>query len=131
MTETRRKLIEAALNARGSWPDALSRRSPRDYATSVVYDLADSGLVVPTVSVRCPRCATETDVRPEDLATEMRCTVCRGELNLGLALALQGTQNPWRYRLAAHLPPSRIRSGLAMERRGRCRARRWCRPVAR
>jgi hypothetical protein len=107
------KLIRAALGARGAWPDFMSRRSPAEYATSVVYGLADTGLVVPTVSVRCPSCATETDVRPDDLAAEMRCAVCRSELNLGLALALQGTHNPWRYRLAAHLPPGRIRSGLA------------------
>lgn len=108
------KLIDSARHARGAWPDLLARQAPRDYARSVVYGLLDTGLVVPTTSVRCPKCATETDVRPEDLATEMRCAVCRSDLNLGLALAVQGPQNPWRYRLAAHLPPARIRSGLAV-----------------
>lgn len=107
------RLINAAVNARGAWPDLLSRQTPREYANSVVYSLTHTGLVLPTASVRCPRCATETDVRPDELAAEMRCVVCRDDLNLGLALALQGAKNPWRYRLAAHLPPSRVRSGLA------------------
>lgn len=107
------KLIQAALNARGSWPDRFTARSPEEYARSVGYFLANTGLLVPTVSVRCPQCATDSDASPDELAAEMRCALCLGELNLGLALALQGSKNPWRYRLAAHLPPGRIRSGLA------------------
>lgn len=108
------RLIQSALDGRGDWPHEFSRQTPRDYAKSVAYGLINTGLVVPTLSLRCPRCSTEVDVRPGDLDTDMRCVVCRRELNLGLALAVQGGGNPWRYQLAGHLPPGRIRSGLAV-----------------
>lgn len=107
------RLIQSALNARGGWPYEFSRQTPRDYAESVVYGMLNTGLVVPMLSLRCPRCSTEVDVRPDDLGADMRCAVCRRELNLGLALAVQGGTNPWRYQLAGHLPAGRIRSGLA------------------
>lgn len=108
------RLLNSAARARGRWPGPFSQSAPKTYDQSVVYRLLSTGLVVPTVSVRCPRCATDTDVRPDDLATDMRCVVCRSDLNLGLALALQGGSNPWRYHLAAHLPPARVRSALAV-----------------
>jgi hypothetical protein len=107
------RLLETASKARGNWPDPLSPEQPKDYAKRVVLSLANSGLLVPTVSMRCPACATETDIRPEDLASDMRCEVCGSPVKLGLALGLQGQGNPWRYRLAAHVPPGRLRSGLA------------------
>lgn len=107
------RLIQSAFDGRGDWPHEFSRLTPREYAKSVAYGLIHTGLVVPTLSLRCPRCSTEVDVRPDDLGIEMRCAVCRRDLNLGLALAVQGGSNPWRYQLAGHLPAGRIRSGLA------------------
>lgn len=107
------RLIRSALDRRGDWPHKFDRQTPEDYAKSVVYRLLNTSLVVPALSLRCPRCSTEVDVRPDDLGADMRCVVCRRELNLGLALAVQGGSNPWRYQLAAHLPAARIRSGLA------------------
>lgn len=107
------RLLRTATDARGRWPGLMSRDQPKDYATRVVLSLAQSGLLVPTVSLRCPACATEVDIRPEDLASEVRCQVCGRAVKLGLALGLQGSSNPWRYRLAAHVVPGRLRSGLA------------------
>jgi hypothetical protein len=106
------KLIEEAENWRGEWPGPLSGLTPRGYATQVVYGLLTSRLLQPAMSVRCPRCTTDADIRPEDLASDMRCTLCGEEFPLGLALALGAPGSPWLYRLAANIPPERLRSTL-------------------
>jgi hypothetical protein len=105
-------LIQAAENSRGEWPGPLSSASPRKYAEHVVYSLLESRLLRPAMRVRCPRCATDADIRPEDLSTDLRCALCGEEFSLGLALALAGTGTPWRYQLAANIPPPRLKSTL-------------------
>ena len=105
-------LIGEAQRWRGKWPDPLSRLTPRDYATDVVYGLLRSRLLQAAMSVRCPRCTTDADMRPEDLVSDMRCALCGEEFSLGLALARARSGSPWRYRLAANIPPSRLRSTL-------------------
>lgn len=105
-------LIERALGDRGEWPGPLSRQSPRDYATSIVHWLIARGLLRPALRVRCPHCATDVDMRSDELASELQCGLCGADFALGLALALGGPSTPWVYQLAANIPPERLRSAL-------------------
>ena len=107
------RLIESAISSRGDWPDLLSNLTPRQYGTRVVYWLIERGLLRPALQVRCPRCATETDMRPEDLASHLRCSLCDGDFALGIALATTSRKGShWAYELAATVPPTRLRSAL-------------------
>jgi len=108
------RLIESASKHRGHWPPSLSRQDPKTYAKAVVYRLTAARVLLPTLCVTCPTCANEADYRPDDISTSMRCDMCDSDLNLGLALALRGPGNTWRYRLAGNLSSQRVRSALAV-----------------
>lgn len=108
------RFIECAKNSRGAWPDDLfSRTSPDDYAKGVVYWLVRRGLLRAALPVRCPACATDTDLRPEDLTSDLRCPFCESAFPLGYALAVApGRSGEWKYQLSASIPPDRLRSAL-------------------
>jgi len=84
--------------------------APSEYAKRVVYSLLGSRLLQPAIPVRCPRCATDVDMRPEDVVSDVRCALCGEEFPLGLALALPGAASQWRYQLAASIPSARLKS---------------------
>ena len=105
-------LIQRAEDARGLWPASFAGEvNGRSYAEKVVYRLIGSKLLLPTLTVHCPRCAIDVDLRPDDLEAEQRCQLCDADFPLGLALALH-RRDGWRYRLAANLAPDRLRSAL-------------------
>lgn len=108
------RFIERAKSSRGAWPDDLfSRVTPNDYAKGVVYGLIRRGLLRAALLVRCPECATDTDFRPEDLTSDLRCPFCESIFPLGYALAVPPRRTgEWKYQLSAAVPPDRLRSAL-------------------
>jgi hypothetical protein len=105
-------LLQLAERDRGRWPELLSQNTPHDYARSVVYWLLGRKMLRPVLPVRCPQCATEVDMPPDDLATDLQCEFCGDRFPLGVALATTGHRVSWLYRLPINIPPQRLRSAL-------------------
>ncbi len=106
-------LIQTASRQQGSWPGPFSSpASQASYPKRVVYDLLARQLLRPLLPIKCPRCATESLMRPEDLAVEVRCEMCSEGFPLGLALGLSGGRVDWLYRLAGNVPVDRLAETL-------------------
>ena len=106
--------LQATLRSkRGAWPDALfSNLTSQEYAISVTNQLLFSGLFVPMLDVHCSNCRVESQVSPRDLDTTIRCEFCGEEFRLALSLALSRNKSKWRYRLASHLSPQKVKALL-------------------
>lgn len=98
---------------RGVWPDALfSNLTPQEYAINVTNELLFSGLFVPMLDVHCSNCRVESQVSPRDLDATIRCEFCGEEFKLALSLSLSRNKSKWRYRLASHLSPEKVKALL-------------------
>lgn len=98
---------------RGGWPDALfSNLTAQDYAVNVTNQLLFSGLFVPMLDVHCSNCRVESQVSPRDLDATIRCEFCSEEFKLALSLSLSRNKSKWRYRLASHLSPEKVKALL-------------------
>lgn len=97
---------------RGEWPDAILRgeTSPKEYVQRQTGALLNSGLLIPTLDVECAHCRVVSRVDPDDLATNVHCEFCGEESRLALSLSMAKPR--WRYRLAAHVLPEKIRAFL-------------------
>jgi hypothetical protein len=93
-------LIKIAEQYQGAWPGPFSSPAAQvSYPKSVVLRLLAQKLLRPVLPVRCPHCATQSTVRPDDLADEIRCEMCSSTFALGLALGVAGPKANWKYRL--------------------------------
>jgi hypothetical protein len=106
-------LVQTARQHQGSWPGPLSSSTAHSaYPRNVVLYLLARKLLRPILPVKCPRCATESASRPDDLADEVRCEMCSEIFPLGLALGVAGRRVDWRYRLAGNVSPDRLAEPL-------------------
>ncbi|PWF24434.1 hypothetical protein [Ancrocorticia populi] len=109
---TQQHLENTVSSHRGEWPDAWRayNETPLDYSQRQVRLLLNSGMFVPFLSIVCPECRTALRLAPEQLGTAVRCEFCGTDVRLALALAL--TKPQWSFRLAGHLPSSRVQAFL-------------------
>jgi hypothetical protein len=98
----------------GAWPDKLTsfRTSVDDYAEYTVNNLLFSGLFVPMLDVHCSNCRVDSQVSPRDLDSSVQCEFCGETFRLALSLALSRSKSRWRYRLASHLGPEKMKALL-------------------
>lgn len=96
----------------GAWPDRLAafRTSVDDYVDRTVNNLLISGLFVPMLDVHCSNCRVESQISPRDLDATIQCEFCGEDYRLALSLAL--SKSRWRYRLASHLGPEKVKALL-------------------
>jgi hypothetical protein len=96
----------------GAWPDKLTsfRTTVDDYVKYTVNNLLFSGLFVPMLDVHCSNCRVESQVSPRDLDATIQCEFCGEDFRLALSLAL--SRSSWRYRLASHLGPEKVKALL-------------------
>jgi hypothetical protein len=106
------QLKSEVLNNRGAWPDKLTafRTSPAEYAEGVVNQLLYSGLFVPMLDAHCSHCRVDMQVSPRDLDATIQCEFCGETFRLALSLAL--SKSRWRFRLASHLGPEKVKALL-------------------
>jgi hypothetical protein len=105
-------LVQVASDNKGNWPSALLAISPADYPARVVNYLLFRKMLHPVLPVKCPNCATTSPLRPDDLATELRCPMCSEPFPLGFAFGAAAKRPDWRYRLAANVPDERLSGAL-------------------
>lgn len=96
----------------GAWPDKLTafRATVDDYVDLTVNYLLFTGLFVPMLDVHCSNCRVESQVSPRDLDATIQCEFCGESFRLALSLALSKPR--WRYRLASHLGPEKVKALL-------------------
>lgn len=110
---TLQQLHSTLRDNRGAWPDGLfSKMTPQEYAVNVTNQLLYSGLFVPMLDVHCSYCRVESQVSPRDLDAIIRCEFCGEEFKLALSLSLSRNKSKWRYRLASHLSPEKVKALL-------------------
>jgi hypothetical protein len=108
-------LVQTARQHQGPWPGPFSSPTGRsNYPRNVILHLLARKLLRPLLPVKCPRCATESTIPPDDLADEIRCEMCSETFPLGLALGLAGRRLDWRYRLAGNVSPNRLAETLPL-----------------
>ena len=107
-------IIQYIRKYQGSWPDPFASSQARsNYPGQVFRYLLARGILRPVLPVGCPHCTTSTAVRPEDIATQMKCEMCLQEFPLGLALGISsGKSHDWLYQLAGHVDQSRLSEAL-------------------
>jgi hypothetical protein len=105
-------LVEIAKQNKGSWPGSLLSRNVDEYPQRVLNYLLSRKILHPILPVRCPNCATSSPLRPEDLQTEDRCTMCAEPIPLGFAFAVAAKRPEWLYRLAGNVPEHRLSEAL-------------------
>src|SRR6266496_608030 len=107
-------IVQYICKYQGSWPDPFASSQPRsNYPGQVFRYLLARGILRPVLPVGCPHCTTSTAVRPEDLATQMKCEMCLQDFPLGLALGISaGKSHDWLYQLAGHIDQSRLSETL-------------------
>jgi hypothetical protein len=96
----------------GAWPGRLTafRASVDDYVDHTVNNLLFTGLFVPMLDVYCSNCRVESQVSPRDLDATIQCEFCGESFRLALSLSL--SKSRWRYRLASHLGPEKVKALL-------------------
>lgn len=106
--------LQATLRSkRGEWPDTLfSNLTAQEYAVNATNQLLFSGLFVPMLDVHCSNCRVESQVSPRDLDDTIRCEFCGEQFKLALSLSLSRNKAKWRYRLASHLSPEKVKALL-------------------
>lgn len=109
---TLQQLRAEVKNHRGAWPDKLTtfRTTADEYSERTVNSLLFSGLFVPMLDVHCSNCRVDSQVSPRDLDSSVQCEFCGGTFRLALSLAL--SKSRWRYRLASHLGPDKVKALL-------------------
>lgn len=108
------RLRGIAEELRGAWPDAIfaSHQNAKEYARDIIDNLLFSGLFVPMLDVHCSSCRVESQVSARDLDATIRCDFCGGDFRLALSLSLSSSKAGWRYRLAGHLSPQKVKALL-------------------
>lgn len=108
------RLRATAEENRGAWPDAIfaPHQTPKEYARDLIDNLLFSGLFVPMLDVHCSNCRVESQVSARDLDATIRCDFCGEEFRLALSLSLSSSRAEWRYRLAGHLSPQKVKALL-------------------
>jgi LSD1 subclass zinc finger protein len=88
-------------------------RSLQKSRTHLILRLLERKLLQTVLPVRCPSCRSNLRITPEDLSTEIRCSFCDHDFPLALAIAWAGPKrSDWLYRVAGHVPHSRLQSAL-------------------
>jgi hypothetical protein len=105
-------LLQTAVNHRGNWPDRLSRVTPNEYGRSRLLWLLSRKLLRMVLPVNCTACGIRLSLDPDELATEIRCGFCDNRFPLALPVAEAGRKSAWRYRIAGHVPETRLRAAL-------------------
>jgi hypothetical protein len=107
-------IVERIKQYQGSWPDSLASSQVRsDYPGTIFRYLLAREILRPSLPVTCPHCTATVAVRPEDLATHMRCEMCLEDFSLGLALGAKANgRNDWLYQLAGHVDQARLSEAL-------------------
>jgi len=90
----------------------LSRATPDGYGRSLLLWLLERKLLRMVLPVTCPSCRSALILAVDDLATEVRCDFCDHGFPLALAVGAAGPKSTWRYRIAGHVPESRLRAAL-------------------
>lgn len=104
-----------AREARGSWPKRLLRdQTPDEYAQEVVDLLLYRKLLRPYFAVRCPECAISMTMRPEDLASTVRCEMCSAEFPLGYAIGQARAKPGWQFRIAQDISADALLEATAL-----------------
>lgn len=106
------RLLQAAQNGQGIWPNSLTGITPKEYPKAVVATLLQNRLLQARLEVKCPSCRTALEIRPEDIQSNVKCEFCEVEIPLGIALMVTGHGTPWRYDLAANVPFGRLAATL-------------------
>lgn len=108
------RLRRIAEEDRGVWPDVIfaSHQTPKEYAREIIDNLLFSGLFVPMLDVHCSSCRVESQVSPRDLDATIRCEFCGEDFRLALSLSISRSKAQWRYRLAGHLSPQKVKALL-------------------
>jgi hypothetical protein len=104
-------IVQYIRNNQGSWPNPFASPQARsNYPGQVFRYLLARGILRPVLPIGCPHCTTSTAVRPEDLATQMKCEMCLQDFPLGLALGISvGNSHDWLFQLAGHVDHSRLK----------------------
>jgi hypothetical protein len=105
-------LLQRAIGARGRWPGMLSTATPGDYGRSLLLWLLERRLLRMVLPVTCPSCRSALVLAVDELGTEVRCGFCDHSFPLALPVAAAGPKSAWRYRIAGHVPESRLRAAL-------------------
>jgi len=105
-------LLQAAIEARGNWPVIPSRETPKEYGRSLLFWLLGCKLLRMVLPVTCTSCRSRLILSPDELATEVRCGFCDNSFPLARPVAEAGPKSAWRYRIAGHVPESRLRAAL-------------------
>jgi hypothetical protein len=107
-------IVQYIRKYQGSWPSPfVSSELRSNYPGQVFRYLLAKGILRPVFPVACPHCTTSTAVRPEDLATQMKCEMCLQDFPLGLALGISGSRShDWLYQLAGHIDQRRLSEAL-------------------
>lgn len=84
-----RALWNVARENDGGWSDHMwhIRRRYRDYPAAVVGMLADSGILQPLASLRCPNCGSSIRIPPEALGERIQCELCSATTSFATYLA--------------------------------------------
>jgi hypothetical protein len=105
-------LLQRAIGTRGRWPGMLTRATPDDYGRSLLLWLLERKLLRMVLPVTCPSCRSALVLGVDELATDVRCGFCDHTFPLALPVAAAGPRSAWRYRIAGHVPESRLRAAL-------------------
>ena len=105
-------LLQAVINARGSWPIMPSQETPNEYGRRLLLWLLDRKLLRMVLPVTCTSCRSRLILSLDELATEVRCGFCDDSFPLALPVAEAGPRSAWHYRIAGHVPQSRLRAAL-------------------
>jgi hypothetical protein len=105
-------LLQAAINARGNWPDMLTRQTPKEYGRSLLLWLLERKLLRMVLPVTCTSCRSRLILGPDELDTEVRCSFCDETFPLAFPVAEAGRKSDWHYRIAGHVPESRLKAAL-------------------
>jgi hypothetical protein len=105
-------LLQAAIDARANWPGFPSRETSKEYGRNLLLWLLGRKLLRMVLPVTCTSCRSRLILGPDELATEVRCGFCDHNFPLALPVAEAGPRSAWRYRIAGHVPESRLRAAL-------------------
>ncbi len=105
-------LLRAAINARDNWPVMLSRQTPKEYGRNLLLWLLERKLLRMVLPVTCTSCRSRLILGPDELDTEVRCSFCDDSFPLALPVAEAGRKSAWHYRIAGHVPESRLQAAL-------------------
>lgn len=109
------QLEQIARKHSGNWPDDfLFAQDASSYVRSVPLRLLNRKLLRPYLYVQCPECTIPAAVRPEELESEVTCTMCSARYQLGFAIAHRELETTWRYRTPPDIDNDRLLEAVAL-----------------